>query len=79
MPTAVVYPNDANRAVEAFKTAFRGIPFIYWPFAVPAFAIHPIWLSIPFALSGTVRLAGLCFRTARLCVQAGARMARARV
>jgi len=78
MRAAILHPNDANRALEAFKTVFRAMPAIYWPFAVLAFAIHPIWLSIPFTLSGMARLVRLCIRTARLCVQAYVRMARAR-
>lgn len=79
MQAAILYPNPANRAVRAFKTAFSGMPAIYWAFSVPAFAIHPIWLSIPFALSGMARLARLGIRTARLCAGAGVRMMRARL
>lgn len=79
MRAAILYPNDANRALEAFKTVFRAMPAIYWPFAVLAFAIHPIWLSIPFILSGMARLVRLGIRTARLCVRACVRMARARL
>jgi len=79
MQAAILYPNRANRAVRAFKTAFKAMPAIYWPFAVPAFAIHPIWLSIPFILSGMARLVRLCIRTARLCAAVCARMARTRM
>jgi len=79
MRAGVLYPKDANRAVRAFKTAFSGMPAIYWAFSVPAFAIHPIWLSIPFMLSGMARLARLGIRTARLCAAVGVRMARTRM
>lgn len=79
MQAAILYPNHKNRAVRAFKTAFRAMPAIYWAFTVPAFAIHPIWLSIPFMLSGMARLARLGIRTARLCAAGCVRMARARL
>ena len=73
-----IYPNPANRAVRAFKTAFRGLPAIYWPFVPLAFAIHPIWLSIPFTLSGFGRLVRFGFISTRAgvraCVRALARV-----
>jgi hypothetical protein len=70
MQSGAVYPKQANRAVRAFKMAFRGLPAIYWPFVPLAFAIHPIWLSIPFTLSGFGRLVRFCFITTRAGVRA---------
>jgi hypothetical protein len=70
MLPGAIYPNPANRAVKAFKTAFMGLPAIYWPFIPLAFGISPIWLSIPFILSAAGRLVRFGF----ISMRAGARI-----
>lgn len=78
MISGIYHPKAANCAVEAFKSPFRGLPRIYLPFIPLAFAISPIWLTIPFALSGFGRLVRFGFISTRagvrVCVRALARV-----
>lgn len=73
MQAAIIYRETSNCAVKAFKTAFSGLPRIYWPFIIPAIAIAPIWLSIPFTIWAIARLARLAYISARAGVRAGVR------
>ena len=68
MQSGAIYSKLANSAVRAFKKAFRGLPAIYWPFVPLAVAISPIWLSIPFTLSGVARLCRAAWRGFRFCI-----------
>ena len=73
MKSGIYHSKAANCALRAFKSPFKGLPRVYLPFVLPAIAIAPVWLSIPFAIWAINRLSRLAYITARAGVRAGVR------